>query len=350
MKKIIFLLLVLHLNSIYAQTNFRHHIDNDSTNYILNSDTSIGVSKDKVYYISKNNTILCNDFSQLNPNLWISDFDIVTDDLWYVLMGNKQWVPGSKLYKSVDRGATWTLDTSYYKATRPAVDAGKITNHDWVFQMQAISKDTMLLFSNYYMAAIFYSVDGGVNWTYWFSNQPANYRGLLECDAGYYLWSAEGDAFSSFMFYFDKQLLLSPNTNNQWSALSPTSYHPPCFSNDPKCIYAPKSITEYKQYLHYKDIVDSICNGITSINTIEQKQEILVYPNPSSSRKYTLEVNGSHMPILDCKVHSINGMLVLHHKKVKANSIEIELPGNSHGIYIVTVQTKSGNILHKILY
>jgi len=66
----------LSINST-AQETFREFITNDSTEYVLNSDTTIVVSRNKVYFRTIEEMTLIHDFSTADPTMYIVDFDTI---------------------------------------------------------------------------------------------------------------------------------------------------------------------------------------------------------------------------------------------------------------------------------
>lgn len=249
MRLINLLLLLLISCSTYAQQSFREFGVNDSTEYVLNGDTTIIVAPTKLYVRTIAGVSLLYNFS--SSGLFIKDFDMVAPDNWYAILGDQSVLGGqpAELFQSEDQGNTWVADTSFYAVSKPAATNSYIVNHDAIHQMNYLSEDTIVIFLGYYQCAIFYSTNGGDSWNFWFHNLITNYKGLFECQSDYYLWAIEGDGFKSSMFKIPGNLLLSPDTSNVWSSFFPNNFHPDCHNgNTPECIYAPSSIGGYGQY------------------------------------------------------------------------------------------------------
>ena len=86
----------------------------DSTSYFLNSDTTIVVDKYSIYSKTNSGIQLIYEFDMPFSNYFIRDFDIITPDFWYTLVGQNTISNSTFLYKSTDRGQSWDIDTSYY--------------------------------------------------------------------------------------------------------------------------------------------------------------------------------------------------------------------------------------------
>lgn len=276
MKIYLSLLLLLIGSFSFAQREFGV---NDSTFYPLNADTTIIAGPKKLYFNSAAGTTLIWDFTTRNDNFYPRDLDIITDTLWYAIVGSRYIGGDTELYKTTDKGASWSRDTSFYAVGRGLVN----DNYRSLNQMQGFSEDTIVLFVGYYESGIAYSIDGGNSWLPWFSNLISNYHGIFSCGNDYYLFGLEGDGFSSSMFKFADSLLFSPDTNSVWTPWAANSYHPACNNRDSACIFAPNSISRYDQYRYHRDYVDSVCATVTSVMEYEQMDAIQIYPNPLKS-------------------------------------------------------------------
>ena len=307
---LVFLLLISF--SATAQQEFRELYTNDSTTYVLNSDTSIVVSKTKLYYLTDAGLTMFQDFSVADTTMYITDFDIVSQKLWYLIFGQRFGGNFTTLYKSKDSGVSWHLDTSIYDATQVALDAGQIAD-EILYQLQPISEDTILMFVSYYQFGIFYSINSGQSWNLWFANAIAHYKGLFECEDQYYLWGLEGDGFPGMMFGFDSELLLSPDTNDVWKHWTGSYvYHPDCYNAvNPDCIFAPRSLSGYNQFLIFEDYINQNCpDSISSIISTPELKNIQIYPNPSDQGRFRIEWGSESAPPLDIKIYTASGQLL----------------------------------------
>lgn len=274
MKSYLFLSLIFISSFSFGQREFGVY---DSTFHILNADTTIVAGRNKLYFSSVAGTTLIQDFTTPDDRFFIRDFDIINDSVWYGIVGNRYIGDETYLYKTADKGASWSLDTAFYMASRGLVS----DNFNSLNQMQRLSEDTLVLFVGYYESGIVYSADGGDSWRPWFGNLIAYYHGLFKCGADYYLFGIEGDGFPSSMFRFADTLLFSPDTNGVWTHWTgSTSYHPACYDRDTACIFAPNSISRYDQYRFHRDYIDSICSRATTIGVEHETSEVNIFPNP----------------------------------------------------------------------
>lgn len=297
-KTFIILLFCLVSIQLFGQYDFREYSTNDSTEYILNNDTTIVVSKTKLYFKTKLGIEIFSDFTTLDTTMYIRDFDIIAEDHWYLIFGDIYWGGPSKLYKSIDKGTTWAIDSTIYPALQEPLKNGDIGDES-LYQIQRISEDTILFFISYYQSGIFYSIDAGQNWDLWFANYISFYKGLFKCDNFYYLWGQEGDGFPGSMFSFHSDLLLSPDTNNVWNSSSGGYvYHPDCYNgSNPDCIFAPNSLSGYDQFLFFENYINENCSDQpVGIKSTLSNQNVLIYPNPSNGGTYTMEWNPSNFP------------------------------------------------------
>ncbi len=171
--------------TIYSQREFKV---NDSTFHYLNVDTTLVVGRTRLYSsspISGLNQI--HDFTTTDTNIYIRDFDIVSDSIWYSLIGSRYVGDSTHLYKTINKGQSWFIDTSYYASTRAAQQVGGLSLHNSLNQIQQLSGDTLLLFAGYYQSGVFYSLDKGITWNIWFTNLQSHYHGLIECNLDYIL-------------------------------------------------------------------------------------------------------------------------------------------------------------------
>jgi len=340
--------------SLIAQQDFREFNTNDSTAYVLNIDTTIVVSKTKLYFQTNGALHLFSDFSTPDTTKFITDFDIITDSLWYLIFGGRYWGGPTTLYKTMDQGNTWVADSSYFSVTQPALDTGFI-GEETLYQLQRISDDTLILFVSYYQSGIFYSVNAGQDWDLWFANLPANYRGLFECDDQYFLWGQEGDGFPGSMFSFSADLLLSPDTNNVWTHWTGSYvYHPDCYNaNNPDCIFAPSSMTGYDQFLFFENYLrDNCSDDPVGIPDVLASDNLEIYPNPTRQGKFRLEWEDSFSSPIQYQIFAANGQLISSHKIQQMNWVDIDLSvfGQGSGVYFIMVKYPDKVITKRIVY
>ena len=353
LKHILIVLFLFGAGCLPAQYEYREYQLNDSTIHGYNADSSVIAGRTSLYWATSVGLTQIMDFATPDPNEYIRDFEMVTDSLWYVIVGSRYLGWNASLFTSTDLGLNWAVDTSYYAATKPAVIQGAISNSDGLYQLQVLSKDTLLLFVSYYQSGIFYSIDGGQNWQAWFANLIENYRGIFQCDSLSYLWGLEGDGFKAAMFAFPNQVLLSPDTNNAWANWAGI-YHPACYNSaDPlHCIYAPSSIPRYEQFLYFHSYVDSLCeNQPTAVRPIPKSNiEGHIYPNPSPSGVFTVDL-GDAKPIGgQYRVCSVHGSPLTPKTQIDGSSFPLDLSSFGPGIYLLELSTDQGRLVKKLVW
>lgn len=259
----------------------------DSTSYTLNIDTTIIAGRNHLYLHTNNTTNILYDFTTLDSNEYIRDFDIIKPDLWYTVVGSRYIGYSSSLYKSINRGLSWTLDTNHYNAANAQSLSPQFLTS--INNLQHLNGDTLLMFMYYYESGIIYSTDLGQTWTKWFDNLIAHYQGMFECNNKYYIFGYEGDAFPASMFGFEKNLLFTTDSTGLWSHFN-SIYHPPCYNgaDTVNCIFAQNNLTRCDAYTFFKDKIDSICTPL-SVNILD-KNILRIYPNPFISK---INIEGS---------------------------------------------------------
>ncbi len=317
------LMLLLIQSSAFAQREFGIC---DSTTYEYNNDTSIIAGRNRLYLRTNNSTNLLYNFSTADPDEYIRDFDIVKPNLWYTVVGRRYIGSNTNLYKSTDKGITWTIDTNHYLASNAQfLDPQFLKSINY---LQHLNGDTLLMFMSYYDSGILYSTDAGQTWTKWFNNLITHYQGMLECGNKYYIYGFEGDAFRSWMFGFNKQLLFTSDSGGAWNIFRINSYHPNCNKFDTvNCIYAPYNATRCGSYTYYKNYIDSICS-LTGINEIKPT-EIQIYPNPSKGM-YSLKFSEN----TDLSINAIEVFDVIGNK-CKVDAV------NMNGVLLINIQNLS---------
>lgn len=309
----------------------------DSTLYTLNQDTTIVAGRTKVYVYTNNTVTLLHDFTTLDTNQYIRDFDIIKPDLWYTVVGKRTIGAPTQLYKSTDKGITWSIDTNHYQANNSQTLSPQFLKS--INNIQHLNGDTLLMFMHYYESGILYSIDLGQTWTKWFDNLITHYQGMFSCENKYYLFGYQGDAFRSWMFGFDKALLFTSDSNGAWSMLSQNGYHPRCsLQNDTlNCIYASSYISRCATYNFFKSKVDSLCGPLSASQILQD--EIKIYPNPCQNR-INITIGENQKAIFN--IYSpIGARLETYTINNQATTI-IDLSRYNKGIYYYSLQTNNG--------
>lgn len=330
---LIFCLILFNTVFIFPQREFGV---NDSTFYLLNNDTTIIAAQKKLYIQTTTGTSLLYDFTNPNENYYIRDFDIINENIWYILVGSRYIAAPTFLYKTTDSGINWNEDTSFYSATYYGPFSNNYYNS--LNQVQKIGEDTIVLFVGYYESGIVYSTDAGLTWNPWFRNLIAHYQGLLKCNSDYYLWGYSGDGFAPWMFKFSSELLFSPDTNNVWNPFVFGGNHPNCSGGvNTNCVYCISCQTRYSQYLFFKNYVDSICDKTTSVESSTNNiKNFKLYPNPFSD---FININNRESKYLEIKIIDILGRVVFRKEYFDAN-IKLNLSQLTNGVYIITINDK----------
>jgi len=322
----------------------------DSTFYTYNADTTIVAGRKHLYYHTAAGLTLCRDFTTTDTAEYIRDFDIINPNLWYTLVGLKYIGGPTSLYKSTDRGATWTIDTTFYPATRyHPTNANSYYNS--VNQLQHIGSDTIVLFVGYYESGLVYSTDGGTTWTEWFRNQITHYQGLLECGDNYYLYGFYGDAFRSWMFPFPKNMLFSANTAGAWISFANIN-HPNCSGSvHPDCVYVPNPYhdTRCGQYTYLKHYADSICPtvGIADGPVSAGGQSPVLFPNPTDGSFFITPAIAADARIRMFDFTGREIQVTITHTNDGKSAVSIEKVPK--GLYTITISSPNGTTARKIL-
>ncbi len=314
----------------------------DSTYYELNIDTTIVAGKRDLYVYSNSILTPLYNFTTLDTADYIRDFDIIRPDLWFTIVGRSTIGFPTNLYKSIDRGQTWTLDTNHFSASN-----AQLVNADFlrsINNLQHLNGDTLIMFMHYYESGLIYSTDAGATWTKWFHNLITHYQGMFECGNKYYLYSFPGDGFRAWMFGFEKNLLFTPDTGGQWSSFSPMIYHPPCsVSNDTiNCIYPPPFLSRCGVYNYFKNFIDSSCVLLNMNEIVDERIEI--FPNPVQD-VFTLISNEA---IKQIEIFKTTGELIFNRTDLKTQQLQINLSDHAKGIYFVVIRTSKQIITKKI--
>jgi hypothetical protein len=262
----------------------------DSTFYTLNTDTTIIAGRHHLYLYSNNITETLYDFTSANTHEYIRDFDIVTPDLWFTVVGLKYIGGPTRLYKSTNRGQNWSLDTNHHQAANSeSLSQGFLQS---INNLQHLNGDTLVMFMHYYESGIIYSTDLGQNWTKWFDNLIAHYQGMFACNNKYYIFGYEGDAFPASMFGFDRNLLFTPDSTGMWNSFNSNSHHPPCYNgvDTAQCIYATNNLTRCETYHFFKNTIDTLCLQVSTEDIAFRNAG--VYPNPFRDKIFIKGMSG----------------------------------------------------------
>lgn len=289
----------------------------DSTAYVLNSDTTIIVSKYSLYSYAAADLQLIHQFDMPFSDYYIRDFDIVDPNFWYTLIGGKTISDLTYLYKSLDQGKSWAIDTSYFTAidssiTDTSIDPFDPNYFNSINQIQKLGTDTLLLFLGYYSSGIVYSIDGGEQWTHWFANAPAHYFGLLECEQSYYLFQLEGDGFQGRMFPFDKQFLFRNDSLVNFDHLpSGSGHHPPFHLTDLSYVNYYSNLSNCEVHSFLSEYIDSTCSPLTSVSSPLADQNLHLYPNPNKGQ-FTIHFTSSIPSPIHLTIYNYAGQKLFH--------------------------------------
>jgi hypothetical protein len=334
MIRIVFIFLsILYYQITIAQREFN---ECDSTLYTLNADTIVVAGKRQLYIQTNSNLFPISDFSTTDPDEYIRDFDIVKPNLWFTVVGSRYIGSPAQLYKSINQGQSWTLDTSHYNASNVQFLSPSFLQS--INNLQHLGGDTIVMFMDYYISGIIYTTDAGATWTKWFDNLITHYQGMMECDNKYYIFGYEGDAFRPWMFGFDKSLLFTSDSAGAWNSFSNMSNHPNCStSNDTvNCIYASSNLSRCATYNYFKSFIDSICNPL-ALNTIEN--EIFhIYPNPTEEFLNIISPTSEPSRL---SIYNSIGEIVTNYTSIKmGKEIRVDLTNQSTGIYFLRIDYK----------
>lgn len=314
----------------------------DSSTYKLNNDTTVVAGRTNLYLYFKNKLHNLYNFSSSDTNEFIRDFDIVNPNLWFTVVGSRYIGNETRLYKSIDKGANWTLDTNHYSASNvsPFIPSEQFVRS--INNFQHLNGDTLLLFIGYYISGILYSSDLGKTWTKWFDNYISHYQGMFECFDKYYIYSFEGDGFRASMFGFNKNLLFSSDSTGLWRSYNTLGYHPPCYGgNDTiNCNYPPFNIGRCQTYSFFKNRVDSLCSSSVGgeYNLIHS---IRVYPNPFNT---TIRIEGASGGE-EYHLINLNGQTMWTGRNIEEEDFSILQPG----LYFLQVALPIGKKTIKLI-
>ena len=339
MKRIYLILIALVFHSsLFAQ---REYNVCDSTFYTLNSDTTIIAGKRDLYVYANSILSPLYNFTTSDTNEYIRDFDIVKPDLWFTIVGSRYIGSPTQLFKSIDLGQTWTLDTAHFSASNAQTVSSAFLRS--INNLQHINGDTLIMFMHYYESGIIYSTDAGTTWTKWFDNLIAHYQGMLSCGDNYYLFGFEGDAFRPWMFGFDKNLLFSPDTNGAWNSFSNLGHHPQCSTtfDSINCVYPPFSLSRCEQYNYFENYIDSLCLTL-EIKNIDDAL-FSIYPNPATQ---FLTIKTPFVERANIAIYNMHGIKMTNTSILKNESeYLIDLQDYPAGLYVIQIKYEGKDYL-----
>ena len=332
-RNIICFLSILTYHIATAQREFN---ECDSTFYSLNEDTTVVAGKRQLYIQTNSNLVPLFDFTTTDPDEYIRDFDIVKPNLWFTVVGSRYIGSSTQLYKSINQGQTWDLDTNHYQTSNVQFLSPSFLQS--INNLQHLGGDTIVMFMDYYISGIIYSTDAGATWTKWFDNLITHYQGMLECENKYYIFGYEGDAFRPWMFGFEKSLLFTSDSAGAWNSFSTNSNHPRCStSNDTiNCIYAANNLTRCATYNFFKSFIDSICNPL-ALNTIE-KETFQIFPNPTE--EFLNIISPTSAPSRITIFNSIGEIATNYVVDKMGKEIRVDLKNQPDGIYFLRIEYK----------
>lgn len=311
--KLAFLVLLLYTFNGYAQ---RDYYFRDSTIYPINNSLSLIAGKRTLYKNLNGVVSQLKDFSIPNDTtFYIRDVDFVTANKGYVLVGSIYIGNHTQLYKTLDGGVSWELDTSFFpESERKSIN-----------QMQILDPNTFVLFDGYYTSSLIRSFDGGQTWTKWFESLIAHYFQMHRCSSGkWYLIGVPGDGFSSYSF---------PIPDSLWNKDS-TYFMSGCHNSAPGCIRVFRDgdrdrATDFiaKQI----DTLTKVCGKATSLTSVFTSTPIMGYPNPVTDI-FTIE-NAENTFF---QLYDLRGQRLLS-GSIDSNKYQLSLSNLPDGIYLVLV-------------
>lgn len=299
---------------------------NDSTTYVINNDTTVIVSRKKLYLQQGGSQILVRDFTEpQNADLYIRDFDFFDARNWYVLVGNRYIGHNTLLFKTTNAGNTWVQDTSYYAQSNLQNNYPPSIN-----QIQVTNDSTIFLFDGYYDSRVIYSTNNGASWTLWFQSLIAHYYGVFICGSDYYLYGLTGDGFPAFMFKIPNHLFGQQNVFDFYSG---------CHNgiSEPQCIFEPDNAGTVPMIVSYFNLkADSICNStLNSINTPTAYNKIIIYPNPAET---VISVSGiKNTKEIETEIYNSVGKIVYKSN----NCTDIDIQHLTLGLYFFKLRQEN---------
>ena len=360
-KCILLSMIMLTTLSSTAQDDFRAFGINDSTFHFINSDTTIVVGQDKIYYDTSAGLSLCKDFSlydsnynslgisqnNFESNYYIRDFDTLNSQEWLVVVGSRYIGGTTLLFKTTNQGQNWDRDTSYHTAVDSLMFSDN-SNYRSINKLKSLGSDTLVLLMGYYTSGMVYSIDGGQNWNPWFSMWWSHWQEIFECSDYYYMLSTPGDGFNSYLYRVPKDSIFHPDviSNGIFSpCITGTGNTSPCMQPD----LPPNVNDSLNLYYFYKDYVFNLCSITTSVDhdVKKPKSSLSIYPNPVSD-KCTISWGDLKKPesidVLDLSGSELE--LSISYGDNYATLVSDQLP---MGIFIVRIQMGQDYIYKKIV-
>lgn len=237
----------------------------DSTSYAVGGDTTLIAARHVLYRALPGDTTVLWDFTDAQePDHFIRDVDHWSSSELYVLVGSRYIGHGTTLFKSIDAGATWQVDSSFFDAA----------NEPPSLNQMSIVGDTAYLFNGYYSSEVLRSFDHGDTWQNWFSSLIAHYYGIIPCGAEAFLFGMVGDAFPPSMWQVP-DTLWQQQGGFFWSG---------CHNgNIPGCYYS-LDITYAAVVQHFDSIATSLCAAGLSLAEPEAAGDIRLVPNPATDQ------------------------------------------------------------------
>jgi len=324
-KKLYLFCLILSL--IQPAIAQREYGVNDSTSYILNSDSSLIASKNRLYLKTAQGVSLIHDFSSADPTYFIRDVDFFNGKHLYVLVGSRYLGYESFLYKTRDAGISWSIDTSFRTKS--------IENS--INQVQIVDDTTIYLFDNYYTSRVLYSRDRGASWTFWLESIIANYHGLFICDSTYFLYGYQGDGFQSYMFKVPDSLLTRTEIREYYSGCHNSAQS--------QCTYPPPGSNRLATFNHFKTSFEQVCNALaTGIRDKNPEHTLFtIYPNPAKT--YIQIKKEEQIDILSISLLDMMGKKVL----IQKSPDRVPIENLSPGIYQVRIKSPKGLFIQSFI-
>lgn len=237
----------------------------DSTSYAVGGDTTLIAARHVLYRALPGDTTVLWDFSDpQEPDRFIRDVDHWSSSDLYVLVGSRYIGHGTTLFKSIDAGATWQVDSSFFDAA----------NEPPSLNQMSIVGDTAYLFNGYYSSEVLRSFDHGDTWQNWFGSLIAHYYGIIPCGAEAFVFGMVGDAFPPSMWQVPEPL---------WAQQGGIFWSGCHNANAPGCYYS-LDITYAAVVHHFDSIATSLCAAGLSLAEPGSTGGLRLVPNPATDQ------------------------------------------------------------------
>jgi hypothetical protein len=88
----------------------------------------------------------------------------------------------------------------------------------------------------------------------------------------------------------------------------------------------------------------------TSVNDVNKEIDLTIYPSPTAGLINLKSSEGlSNLEIIISDLSGRNIIRVLHDQTIAGQRLEIDLTGNTPGVYLITLRSDSGNRTHRIV-